>query len=64
MHEVGNLVPTLVRLRRTGYVGDSDEDLQLAGNGYITTETLFQKFLTYMKENNPQEIDTWINARA
>jgi hypothetical protein len=65
MHGVGNLIPALYRLKRTGYVEEDDEgneDLQLSRDGLIATETLFRKFLPYMKESNPDKLDTWINT--
>lgn len=41
---------------------EGNEDLQLTRDGLIATETLFRKFLPYMKEGNPDKLDTWINT--
>src|SRR5215204_2630786 len=62
MHQVGNLVPCLSRLKKTGYVENNDENLQLTGNGVIATELLFRKFLTYIKKKYPDKLASWINV--
>jgi hypothetical protein len=61
MHKAGNLVPCLRRLKKTGYVENNDEDLQLTGNGLIATELIFRKFLTYIKKNYSDKLASWIN---
>jgi hypothetical protein len=59
MDEVGNLIPSLTYLQRTGYV---DDDLRLTGDGLRTTQELFRKFIDYMKKENSDELSTWIST--
>jgi hypothetical protein len=62
MHSVGHLIPALTYLIRTNYVHCSDERLWLTGKGLRTTESLFEKFLIYIKRHYPDELSHWINT--
>ena len=60
MHQVGNLVPSLKYLQKTGYVEGPNDDLQLTGAGLKATTLIFQKFLDYIKRDYPDKLSYWI----
>jgi hypothetical protein len=62
MHKVGNLVPSLKYLQKTGYVEGSNDDLQLTGAGLKATISIFQKFLDYIKRDYPDKLSQWIGV--
>jgi hypothetical protein len=61
MHMAGKLNSQLTYLEKTGYVEGSDDDLQLTGEGFKITISIFRKFLTYIKKNYSSTLSDWIN---
>jgi hypothetical protein len=50
MHQAKKLQPSLLHLRRGHYIEGPVEDLQITIEGLETTESIFSKFLTYLRK--------------
>jgi hypothetical protein len=63
MHKVKKLAPSLFQLRKAGYVEGPDDNLQLTGEGLQTIESIFYKFLNYLRKyHSEDDLSYWIRT--
>jgi hypothetical protein len=63
MHMLRKLEPSLFYLRKANYVEGPDDDLQLSRDGLDTIESIFRKFLTYLRKHQSQDdLSYWVRT--
>ena len=63
MHQLKKLIPSLTQLRKGNYIEGPDSDLQVTSEGIEVIESLFSKFLNYLKlHQSEDDLSYWTGA--